>query len=399
MTRLVSLLAAGACLAAVAGPASAIDVVGRSVKIGWAKASGPVSGYGVYVSRNGGAYQLKSGTTSNQATIIGGYGETLRVKVAAVGGNAAGVVFGPLSASSPPIRFVRKGAAPSPSAPPAPPELPGEERVRTVNTGAVGSMLVLGDLDGDGRDDYVWYRLRERGAVAWLSRHGRRELKLPFKQAHLVAADLDGDGLDELVAHHRGNGAVSRSTTRGWQALAKATAPGADVLAADVDGNGRDELLVRDAAGGLFEQWLVKGATVTRRRLPTVLAQESLAVGDVNGDRRDDLLLVHTPSGRAELWISNGALPGARRSLPSLPVGAVALLADVDGDAKADLLYPDPVSGLLMAKLLSGSNVRTTGRLAASRTLPVAGDLDGDGDDDFVFPRAKAATILSWESS
>ena len=88
-----------------------------------------------------------------------------------------------------------------------------------------------------------------------------------------------------------------------------------------------------------------------------------------------------------------------RRSLPSLPVGAVALLADVDGDGKADLLYPDPASGLLMAKLLSGSNVRTAGRLTASRTLPVVGDLDGDGDDDFVFPRAKAATIVSWESS
>jgi hypothetical protein len=396
MARFVSLLAAGACLAAVAGPASAVDVVGRSARFGWAKASGPVAGYAVYVSRNGGAYQLQSGTTTTQASVTGGFGDTVRVKVAAVGGSRAGVVFGPLSPSSPPIRFVRKGAS---AGSPSVPDLPGEEHVQTVNTSAVPAMLVLGDLDGAGRDDYVWYRLRDRAAVSWLSGRGRRELALPFRQARLVAADLDGDGRDELVAQHLPSGSLARSTERGWQALSLAASPGAEVLAEDVDRNGRDELLVRDAAGAGLEQWLVNGTAVTRRRLPSILAEETLAVGDVNGDRRDDLLLVHAPSGRAELWISNGTLPGTRVSLAPLPVGAPALLADVDGDAKADLLYPDPASGMLIARLLSGATVRTTGRLVAARTLPMAGDLDGDGDDEFVFPGSKVTTIVSFDAS
>jgi uncharacterized membrane protein len=95
------------CLFAVSPPAAATDVVGQtSANLAWTAASGSVAGYGIYISRNGGAYPATPNATSAApgTTVSGAYGDTLLVKVAAY--DASGV-YGPFSPESDPIHFVQ----------------------------------------------------------------------------------------------------------------------------------------------------------------------------------------------------------------------------------------------------------------------------------------------------
>jgi uncharacterized membrane protein len=101
-----SVLALVVLLVAWATPAAATDVVGRtSANLAWSPASGAVAGYGIFVSRNGGAYSATPDATSATpgTTVSGVYGDTLLVKVAAY--DASGV-YGPFSPVSDPIHFV-----------------------------------------------------------------------------------------------------------------------------------------------------------------------------------------------------------------------------------------------------------------------------------------------------
>jgi hypothetical protein len=104
-----------ACLVA-ALPALAVDVVGTNAPIGWTAASGPVSSYGVFLSRNNGAFPATPNqfVSTPSVTVTGATGDTLLVKVAAY--DASGTK-GPESQTSDLIQFV---AAPGPTPPPPP---------------------------------------------------------------------------------------------------------------------------------------------------------------------------------------------------------------------------------------------------------------------------------------
>jgi hypothetical protein len=86
--------------------ARAQNVMGSTTaNVQWAAASGPVAGYGVFISRNGTPFSASPTftTTATSAPISGAYGDTLTIKVAAF--NAAGT-YGPYSPNSAPITFV-----------------------------------------------------------------------------------------------------------------------------------------------------------------------------------------------------------------------------------------------------------------------------------------------------
>lgn len=95
-------------------PSLARRVVGRTQAVfHWAPASGPVAGYVVYVSRDGGPFVRSEGSpvaaSARSAVVRGAVGETLRVRVAPVDASGA---EGPPSPVSEAARFVA-GTAPS----------------------------------------------------------------------------------------------------------------------------------------------------------------------------------------------------------------------------------------------------------------------------------------------
>src|SRR5215472_2941941 len=72
--------------------ARAQNVMGSTTaSVQWTAASGPVAGYGVFISRNGAPLPASPNliTTATSAPLMGAYGDTLTVKVAAY--NTSGV--------------------------------------------------------------------------------------------------------------------------------------------------------------------------------------------------------------------------------------------------------------------------------------------------------------------
>jgi len=124
-------------LAALAGSdARAVDVVGAtSARLVWSSATGPVAGYGVFVSKNGAAFPASPTltTTGTSATVSAAYNDTVVVRVAAF--DSAGS-YGPASPNSDSIRFVQGTGGGTP--------------VITLSTSSVSSTTVQGASPANG---------------------------------------------------------------------------------------------------------------------------------------------------------------------------------------------------------------------------------------------------------
>jgi glucose/arabinose dehydrogenase len=138
----VAWMLCGLLLVAAAGSAqAAFQVPGQTVLFEWAPASGPVEGYVIYVSRDGGAFNPEASqpATSTSQEIYGQVGETLQVQVAAfdVQGN-----LGPRSTPSSPVQFA--GALGTPGNPLAT-EISAalDEPVYAASTGSDGRLFVV----------------------------------------------------------------------------------------------------------------------------------------------------------------------------------------------------------------------------------------------------------------
>ncbi len=143
-----TLVTTGLVLAAflMALPAHAVDVEGTTARLGWTASAGPVSVYGVFLSKNGGPYPSSPNqvVTSQEVTITGAVGDTYVVKTAAY--DTAGTK-GPESQPSAPIVFVAAPGTPPPPEPspePAPGPAPSTPPALSVPPTALSVSVVQG---------------------------------------------------------------------------------------------------------------------------------------------------------------------------------------------------------------------------------------------------------------
>jgi hypothetical protein len=309
--------------------ASALNVPGTSAQLAWTAATGPVAGYAVEVSRNGGAFLEESRVAATATSVSGAIGDTLTVRVRAY--DAIGRV-GPASTPSDAITFTSTAPPPPPPAPSGP----------------------TGDIDGNGLTD----------ALAFDSATGT-----------LSAVLLMGDG------------------SRRWVSLGAPRDPAMRPAGySDVDGDGSADLLLRSATSGANELWLMRGTTYAVLPLPAQAARFGVAaLRDFSGDGLADVFFHDATKGESVLWTLTG--DGVSGALPvdPAPTGSkLAAIADVDGDGAPDLLWQRTSRRTLQAWLLSGTVPRAvvglgTG-LSGARIVGV-GDLDASGSDDLVWSR------------
>jgi hypothetical protein len=161
--------------------------------------------------------------------------------------------------------------------------------------GPAGSSPVVGDFDGDGRDDIVWYA--PGPAPDRLDRASGAQRRVPasgyFRSA---VGDFDGDRRDDILWH----------------------APGAE----------RDYVWFGAAGGGFSSSEMV------------VQGSYRPVVADTNGDGRDDIVW---QSGslqvQSHLWTSKGRTFGSSQWGPA---STVAVGGDFDGDGRDDLFFDRP---------------------------------------------------------
>jgi hypothetical protein len=328
-----SALALGAILAASAS--GALDVTGSSAGVSWAAATGPVAGYAVQVSRNGGSYVEVARVTGTQTRVSGQVGDRVLVRVAAY--DSTGRMGSP-SVPSDPVNFVSTAPPPPPPAPPPPP--------------GGGGGNSTGDLDGDGTAD----------ALAYNAKTGELSVLL-----------------------------IKANGTRAWQVLASPSDPGLRPAGyADVDGDGQADVLWRNPVTGANEIWRMNGTSHSLVSLPSQAASYRVAsFRDFSGDGLADLLFHAVSTGDSVLWTLNGSGQSAVLPVDPAPAGAsLAAVADLDGDAFPDLVWHATVANTLEAWRMNGADPMAVFSLPSPRAgarLVGAADVDGDGDDDLAW--------------
>ncbi len=278
------------------------------------------------------------------------------------------------------------------------------------------------DADGDGDPDLLSWAPRPAFQPRLYLNDGKgrftldRSNRIPqaiLQVETLAPFDIDGDGdLDLFLGTNRGylfyeNKGKGFFKDMGRGGLPPRSAPVSALLPADLDGDGRPDL----AAGGASDS-----LSLRRNRLYRNLGKGSfkeipagdlgssrqftrkLLAADLDGDKDPDLLVQNDRSLELLLNDGKGVFTSATASpLPRLrQVTRDLALADFDGDGFLDLflgnsngsVFVEDPDRLLLGDgtggFVDGGPGRTPVLHNVASRLPLAGDVDGDGDPDLV---------------
>ena len=282
-----------------------------------------------------------------------------------------------------------------------------------------GGFIHLADLDGDGKEDYVWVH-PDTGASSLYRNTGN------FDKWHAVGqvssgigegagvrfADINGDGRADFlwispegsVRYYRNGGPSSDGkwiwfdegiivSGRGKREL---------LIFADLDGDGRADLAVLGANGSIAGFLnATPGDKPTFRTMGMVAAGdggiEGVHLRDINGDGRADYLHVKE-DGAVTAYIN--MLGGSFGAAPDwLPLGNIAsgvgskrediIFGDMSGDGRADYLVVNRTSGAVKM----WQNQGTGSSYRAGHNVFFA-DLTGSGRKDFLIVSPDGAIEL-----
>jgi hypothetical protein len=305
---------------------------------------------------------------------------------------------------------------------------------------------MVGDFNGDGRTDIITFTRQNPRAVGdvyvalsdgtrFVDRNGRPNSADKWHDWFAVSADetvvigdYDGDGRDDIATWLRTSTRqvyVALSTGLGMrrETVWKSSIgfdPSDVLLSGDVDGDGRDDLLLfarkqgkvysaMSSGSGFLQLWEVHGFFAVSTR-------ERPRVADVNGDSRADILTFATDSptafGDVYVALSNGGyfvdLEGRRNASSkwhdwfAISPAEEIRFGDLDADGKSDIFtFLPPPWGQCYTVLSRGKSMaenvlwpETVTHAATDR--PFTGDVNGDGRADvIVFAQGEGKVYVS----
>jgi len=283
------------------------------------------------------------------------------------------------------------------------------------------------DLENDGDLDlyvvrYVDYRLKS--ALKCYSGHWQ-----------IYCTPILFDAVPDRLLRNNGNGTFSDATSEmGWSELA---GKGLAIASGDIDLDGdsdlyiandtsRNFLLVSDGAGRLADQALYAG--VAYSDVGAEQAGMGTDFGDVNGDGRMDIVCTNFQTEPTSLYVQGSGFY-FQESADALGIGATSRerlsfgvdLFDADNDGDEDLLVAnghiednirEHRSGVsfeqlntLFENIGDGRFRDATAEAGPALATPAVnrglatGDLDGDGDQDFIVMRNDGPALVGMKES
>jgi len=280
--------------------------------------------------------------------------------------------------------------------------------------------MTLGDFDGDGRTDIVYFGTPDQLVIRFQPEKGEwtrtKKQRIPdvaASQWFLTAGDLDGNGLDDLVILGKHETILLYQTEKGVLAAPRRLMNTSDKLGlaqiADLDGDGRLDLCYL-AGEGLNRVLGARLQQATGQLGPEYVFDlerpRAVSLRDVDGKPGHEILTIDSRTGRLKLLNVEQKKLG-EHELPERLIqygfgkqgsGKDRDLAvgDFDGDGLSDLVVTDPdASRVLFFKQSKGQGLEMGipfPSLTGADQIHAA-DLDGNGTAELVLHSAAEKTL------
>lgn len=280
--------------------------------------------------------------------------------------------------------------------------------------------LALGDFNGDGRTDIVYFGTPDQLVIRFQPTEGewteKKQQRVPDVSPtpwFLTAGDLDGNGLDDLVILGKHETILLYQTSGGVLAAPKRLMNTSDKLGlaqiADLDGDGRQDLCYL-AGEGLNRVLGARLQQSTGQLGPEYIFDlerpRAVSLKDIDGKPGHEILTIDSRTGRLKLLnvvqkaLGPNELPERLIQFGFGKQGSGKdrdlAVGDFDGDGLSDLVVTDPdASRMLLFRQNNGQGLdmgTPFSSLTATDQIRAA-DLDGDGKADLVVHSGAEKTL------
>jgi hypothetical protein len=302
----------------------------------------------------------------------------------------------------------------------------GDSPKYQFTVGTKPQTIKVADIDGDGKPDLLvsYYSFDGIGISVLLNRSTPGNISFapkvdidysstPFGPNTYVVetGDVDGDGKpDILIANStlKGISVLPNTSTKGKVSFAsrydfEAGREASSVNLTDIDGDGKPDLVITNKSDNtvsvlhnITPTGVINSASFEKHLdYATVASPTSVITGDLNADGKLDIIVVSSSpvpaisvlQNKSTTGVINAGSMAAKVDLTSLSSATGIAIADIDGDAK-----PDLVTGHTVIRNLKGNGNISRSSFAA-KDVPImqinglfkafsVEDIDGDGKPD-----------------